>query len=207
MTAPVGDKPDDVEVLPDSTPPEDDTPEDTPPPELGDAGKRALDAMKTRWKTERDQRKAAEAERDQLKQSTLSDDAARKAETERQASVAEATKKANTRILRSEVRAAATGKLADPADALVYLDLGQFEVNDDGEVDSEDVAQAIDDLIKKKPYLSAATGKRFQGTGDNGAAGRTDGKKQVTEAELKTMTPEQIVKAQSEGRLADLLKG
>lgn len=50
--------------------------------------------------------------------------------------------------------------------------------------------------------------KRFQGTADSGAArtSTSDGR-QVTEAELKTMTPEQIVKAQSDGRLADLLSG
>ncbi len=47
---------------------------------------------------------------------------------------------------------------------------------------------------------------RFQGTGDGGAA-RTPprGGAQVSETELKTMTPEEIVKAQDEGRLDDLL--
>lgn len=51
------------------------------------------------------------------------------------------------------------------------------------------------------------TPPRFQGTADQGAAGRVTGKHQVTEYELKTMTPEQIHKALVEGRLADLLSG
>lgn len=187
---------------------EEDKPVEDGADRLGDAGKRALDAMKAKWKAERERAKAAEAERDQLKQASQSDDAAKKAEAERQAAITEATKKANARILRSEIKAAATGKLADPKDALTFLDLEQFEVSDDGEVDSDEVAQAIEDLIKNKPYLAAAKASRFQGTGDNGASGRKDGAvKQVTESELAKMSAEQIVKAQNEGRLADLLTG
>ncbi|MGH3782158.1 MAG: hypothetical protein ACRDRO_16450, partial [Pseudonocardiaceae bacterium] len=70
-------------------PPADDKPDDDtpPPPELGDAGKRALDAMKAKWKAERDRAKALETERDQLRQSTITDEAARKAEADRQAAV------------------------------------------------------------------------------------------------------------------------
>lgn len=206
-TDPLADTDDDA-VIGDA-PPADDKPDDdaAPPPELGDAGKRALDAMKAKWKAERDRAKALEVERDQLKQSTITDEAARKAEADRQATAAEATKRANLRIVRSEVRAAATGKLADPKDALVFLSLDQFEVSEDGEIDSAEVAQAIDDLIKARPYLAAATAKRFQGTGDNGAVGKHSGTKQITETELKTMTPEQIVAAREKGQLADLLGG
>jgi len=95
-------------------------------------------------------------------------------EAEHAASVAakkvqdEALDKANTRIKKAEVRAAATGKLADPADALVYLDLSKIEVGEDGEVDSKAVNAAIDDLIKNKPYLAAQGKQRFQGNGDGG---------------------------------------
>ena len=86
-----------------------------------------------------------------------------------------ATAKANARILRSEVRAAAAGKLADPKDALRFLDLDQFEVDEDGEVDEDEIADAIEDLVKRKPYLAAAqggNGKRFQGRGDGGTRPR-----------------------------------
>lgn len=92
----------------------------------------------------------------------------------RREALAEATRQANDRIIRSEVKAAAAGKLADPADAIRLLDLTQFEVGDDGEVDEDAITEAIDDLVKKKPYLAAQGGRRFQGSGDGGHRG--DGK-------------------------------
>ncbi len=84
--------------------------------------------------------------------------------------------KANRRILRSEVKAAAAGKLADPNDALHMLDLDQFEVDDDGNVDEDEIATAIADLLEKKPYLAAQSGPkapkpdRSQGARGAGAA-------------------------------------
>lgn len=173
--------------------------------ELGDKGKRALEAMKAKLRAEKEKRRAAEAERDTLKSGSKKDGEPDADQIRREAETA-ATQKANARIVRSEIRAAAAGKLADPKDALTFLDLTQFEVDENGEVDSDEVAEAIDELLKNKPYLAAATAKRFQGTGDGGAARKAGNKpKQVTEAELKTMTPDQIVKAQNEGRLATLL--
>lgn len=169
--------------------------------QLGDEGKRALDRMKGKWHSERDKRRELEAQL--AAKNSGGDDAEqarRKAETD-------AVAKANGRILRAEVKAAAAGKLADPADAYKFLDLDQFEVDDDGNVDSDEVADAIDELIKNKPYLAAATAKRFQGTGDGGAARKASRPKQLTRADLKSMTPEQIDKASDEGRLDDLLGG
>ncbi|MFI1021270.1 hypothetical protein [Streptomyces olivaceus] len=166
--------------------------------DLGDKGKRALDSMKGKWRTERDKRRELEQRLSQQNDADDSDKVRRQAE-------AQALAKANGRILRAEVKAAAVGKLADPADAYKFLDLDQFEVDDDGNVDSDEVAEAIDDLIKSKPYLAAATAKRFQGTGDGGAARKAPRPKQLSRADLKTMTPEQIVKAKDDGRLNDLL--
>lgn len=173
--------------------------------QLGDPGKRALDSMKTKWRTERDKRKAAEAELEELRNGAKKDGGQASPDQVRLDAEHAATVKANARILRSEVRAAATGKLADPKDALTFLNLDQFEVGEDGQVDTDEIADAIDDLLKTKPYLAAATAKRFQGTGDNGAASRKAKPKQLTENDLKTMTAEQIVKAQAEGRCDDLL--
>jgi hypothetical protein len=214
MTAPTP-KPDDVDPTngPATEPPEVDTDPpgddgDAPPADLGDAGKKALDAMKAKWKAAEAARKKAESDLAAANLANSKDDAARATEQARQEATTAATQKANARIVRSEVKAAATGKLADPKDAITFLDLAQFEVDDDGEIDSDAVAQAIDGLLKAKPYLAAATGNRFKGTGDNGAAGRTaGGKKQVTEAELKTMSPDQIVAAQADGRLVNLMTG
>lgn len=85
---------------------------------------------------------------------------------------AKATAKANERIIKAEVRASAAGKLSDPVDALKFLDLSKFEVDADGNVDTEQIDDAIADLLEKKPYLAVpAQGerKRFKGSGDGGA--------------------------------------
>lgn len=165
--------------------------------QLGDKGKRALASMKGKWRSEREKRKALEQ---QLAKKNGGDggDAVAKA-------TAAATAKANTRILKAEIRAAAAKKLADPRDALRFLDLEQFEVDDEGEVDAEEIADAIEALIKDKPYLAAQSRQRFQGTGDGGAARKAGRPKQLTERDLKNMSAEQIVKAQEEGKLDDLL--
>lgn len=120
--------------------------------DLGDAGKRALTA-------EREARKAAEkaaretaAELEELRKATMTD--GEKAVTEaREAGRSEALAAANARIVRAEVLAAATGVLKDPADAVGFLDLGQFTVADDGEVDTKPITAAIAELVKTKPYL------------------------------------------------------
>lgn len=182
--------------------------------QLGDAGKKALDALKEKRRKTAAERDAERGMREQYESilrglgvdpAALMKKASEQSSGDVEAIRREANSKANTRIVRSEIRAAAAGKLADPKDALVHLDVSKFEVNDDGEVDSDEIADAITELLKDKPYLAAATAKRFQGTGDGGAARKAGGVKQVTEAELKTMTPDQIVKAQNEGRLSDLL--
>lgn len=167
--------------------------------DLGDKGKRALDSMKAKLKTERTRRRTAEAQL-QAKPADGGDADQIQAKADQAA-----TAKANTRIVRSEVRAAAAGKLADPKDALRFLDLDQFEVDEDGQVDEDEIADAIEDLMKNKPYLAAATGRRFQGTGDGGASRKATRPKQLSRQDLKSMTPAQIVKAKEEGRLDDAL--
>lgn len=178
---------------------------------LGPKGEKALEAEKAK------RREAQQALRDykalgldpaaikKLIDAQQSGDGADAAlEAARREAAADATSKANTRILRSEVKAAAAGKLADPTDALRLLDLDKFEVDDDGNVDEDEIADAIDDLIKNKPYLAVQDGKRFKGGADGGA--RNDAtKKQIDSASLSRMTPEQIVAARKEGRLDSVL--
>jgi len=60
--------------------------------------------------------------------------------------------------------------LADPADAVHFLDLSEFEVSEDGEVDSKAIAKAIDRLVKDKPYLASGA-PRGSGSADGGARG------------------------------------
>ena len=166
--------------------------------QLGDKGKRALASMKGKWRSEREKRKALEAQ-------LAEKDGADEAEQARRKVEADAVTRANARILKAEIRAAAKGRLNDPKDALTFLDLSTFEVGEDGEIDTEEIEDAIDDLLKNKPYLAAATAKRFQGSGDGGAARKASRPKQLTKQDLKSMTAEQIVKAQDAGQLDDYL--
>ncbi|MFJ5887491.1 hypothetical protein [Streptomyces californicus] len=78
----------------------------------------------------------------------------------------ELTAESNARVVRAEVKAAAAGKLADPADAARYIDLSKIKVGDDGEPDAKQVKKAIEDLLKERPYLAGA-----QPWGDVGGGG------------------------------------
>lgn len=148
-------------------------PEQVPGEEaLGDPGKKALDAMKAERNAARAEAKARADEIAQLRAKIEGREAEYAAEQATRATEAQALAKANERIVRAEIRAAAAGKLADPADALRYLDPSTFEVGDDGDTDTAAIAAAVDDLIGKKPYL-AAQGRRFQGGGDGGARKET----------------------------------
>lgn len=143
---------------------------------LGDAGKQALDRMK-------EQRNAARAEARAFKalgktpeelQALLTgqkgadvvpDPEAIKAEGRR-----EAIAEANARILRSEIKAAAAGKVAPDviADLPKLLDLSALEVDADGNVDEDEIAEAIETLLKNKPSLAAQRDQRFKGGADGG---------------------------------------
>lgn len=164
---------------------------------LGDKGKQALQRMKDKLRTEKAARLAAERERDEAKGLSDADKVKREAE-------ATALTKANDRIKRSEIKAAAKGVLADPADAFKFLDLDKFEVDDDGNVDEDEIASALEDLVKTKPYLAAQGGRRFQG--DAGGGSRKDARpKQLTEADVNRLNPDQVVEARKKGQLNDLL--
>jgi hypothetical protein len=180
-----------------------DTADDSDPDgadQLGDKGKRALASMKGKWRAERDRAR-------ELAGKLAEKDGADEAEQVRRQAETAALSKANQRIVRAEVKAAAKGVLADPADAYKFLDLDQFEVDESGDLDSDEVAEAIEELIKSKPYLAAAPARRFQGTGDGGAARKAGRPKQLTRTDLKSMSPEAIDKAREDGRLDDLMGG
>jgi hypothetical protein len=189
------------ETTTDETPDSDATPEGAE--SLGDAGKRALDSMKAKWKAERDQRRALEAQIAEGAKPAA--DETPDLEAIKSQAASEAMAKANARILRSEIKAAAAGKFADVSDALLNLDLDVFEVDENGDVDADEIADEIQKLLTRKPHLAAATAKRFQGTGDGGAARKATGPTQLTKSDLDRMSPEQISKAKREGRLNKIL--
>lgn len=176
---------------------------------LGDAGKKALDAMKAERKAARDEAATAKAERDALQAKLDGKEAEHAAAQEAQKVRDEALAAANERILKAEVRAAAAGKLADPQDALRFLDMSEFEVGKDGEVDASLIAKAIDDLVTTKPYLAAQGGQRFQGGADGGARNGSEQPAQLTDADVKRLYAEkrydEIEEARKAGRLTKLL--
>ena len=172
---------------------------------LGDPGKRALDTMKAEKRAALQEARDAKAERDALQAKLDGKEAEHAAAQERRALEDAALAKANERILKAEIRAAAATALADPADALLYLDLSSFEVGNDGEVDADAVKSAIADLVKNKPYLAAQSGSPgtvFESPAAHRAATKPG---QLTQADLKGMTADQINTARAEGRLNDIL--
>lgn len=137
--------------------------------DLGDAGKRALDEERSARREAERARKALEKELADLRSQSMSD-AEKAIAKAKEDGRSEALTVANRRLVTAEVRVAAAGKLADPADAVRFLDLEEFKVDDDGEVDAKAVGKAIDQLIKEKPYLAAGA-SRVQGSADGGARG------------------------------------
>lgn len=121
--------------------------------ELGESGKKALAAERAAAKAAEKRAKAAEAELEKVRLENASAEekalAAARAEGR-----SEALSTANVRLVRAEVKAAAGGVLQDPEDAVRLLDLAEFEVDDDGEVDAKAITAAVRRLAESKPYLA-----------------------------------------------------
>jgi hypothetical protein len=146
----------------------------TPPPPqgddgLGEAGKKALDAERATRRAAERRAKELESELTKFRESSMSEQEKAIAAAKREA-ITEATSTFNKRLVAAEVRAAAAGKLADPEDAIRFLDLDQFKANDDGDVDKKAITKALDELVKTKPYLAAGA-TRPTGDADQGARG------------------------------------
>ncbi|WP_405560691.1 hypothetical protein [Streptomyces sp. NBC_01180] len=114
---------------------------------LGDAGKRALSA-------ERDARKAAEKRIAELeaaaKAVTPEAPAPEVAQPDTEALKAEMRAEFANQLAETSLKAEAKGRLRDPADALLYVDVAALHGADESAY-----TDAIDKLIKNKPYLAA----------------------------------------------------
>lgn len=127
---------------------------------LGDAGKNALKAERTRAATAERNAKALQRRLDELETANLSE-VDRAIKEAKDAARAEALAEVGVERVKDKVEAAAGGKLADPDLAPALLgDLTRF-VGDDGSIDKKAISTAIDELVKDKPYLApnGATGR------------------------------------------------
>lgn len=169
---------------------------------LGPPGEKALAAEKEKRRAESAKRRELEAELAALRSAASVDSEKADLEAIKAQAIREANAAAGQRILRSEIRAAAAGKLADPADAYKFLNLEDFEVNEDGDVDTSEIADAIADLLTSKPYLKAA--QSGPGSADGGVrkGSRPD---QLSLEQIKAMSPDAVEAARLKGQLNDLL--
>lgn len=178
---------------------------------LGEGGKKALDAER---KARRDAEKAAraaadrqaemEAELAKLREGAMSDqekalEQARKEAAE--AARSEVLTEVRGKRLATEIRAAATGKFADPEDAAAFLATEDLDPDD-----PEAISVAIDELLEKKPHLKAGATQANPGDIDQGARD-SDGVRQLTRDDLKLLSPDERAAAFEKGQLRDLLAG
>jgi hypothetical protein len=192
---------------------EDEPDDDEGKDDLGDAGKQALDRMKAARNAERERRKALEQELAALKsKKSAADDDKPDVEALREQAKAEARAEALHERVADKIEAKAGARFnLDPEDVAALL-LRRHDIDDfidDGKVDTEAIAEALDDLLAKKPALAAGSGddsKRKRGDVDQGHRGDAR-PKQLSRDDLKRMSPKEIEKARKEGRLDDLLAG
>ena len=184
-----------VDQVVEETPETDDKP-------LGPAGEKALAAEKDKRRAESAKRRELEAQLAALKASASADTEKADLEAIKAQAIREANAAAAQRILRSEIKAAAAGKLADPADAYKFLDLADFEVNENGDVDTAEIADAITGLLTSKPYLKAAQSGHGSADGGVRKGSRPD---QLTREQIQSMSSDAVEAARQKGQLNDLL--
>lgn len=130
--------------------PDGDAPEGGDAP-LGEAGERALEAMK---KKERETRAKLRAANERIAALEAPKEGEQTPEQIRAEIEREAAQKFQQRIVAAEVKAAAAARFADPEDAIAFVRLGDFEVSEDGAVDPADIEDALTDLLARKPHLA-----------------------------------------------------
>jgi hypothetical protein len=149
--------------------------------QLGDAGKQALDRMKTQRNQFRDELRAFQSlgltpnQIKALRQSGGKPDADQPdADAIREEARREARAEANRERVIDKIEAKAARDFADPEDAVAIL-LRSHKADDflNGDaIDVEEIEDALKGLLTKKPHL-AAQGRRFQGGADGGARKET----------------------------------
>lgn len=168
-------------------PPQGETPEAKQPDDLT--------GLRSALEKERENRKVFEKEAKRVKsleaqlaefqkaQMTETEKLVEQARTETENSVRAEIRR--DRVL-DKIEVLSAGKFADAEDARLRLSSRVDEfVTDDGLIDAKAIEDALIKLLTEKPHL-AASGKRFEGTGDGGVRGGKPGPtldQQIDEAE------------------------
>lgn len=141
--------------------------------------------------------KLADANKTELEKAQ---EAARKATEERDAAIATSRETAKQTAV---LAAAATAGVVKPEQIYALLPKDAVTIGDDGQVTGAD--DAVKAFIADNPHF---VGQKSNGSGsaDGGARGGS-APGQLTRDDLKTMSPEEIVKAKEDGRLKTLLGG
>jgi hypothetical protein len=163
--------------------------------------------LKKALKAERDARRAAERERNALKQQLADRDKPAEElalEQARREAEQAALEKANARIARSELKAAATGKVKRPDLLLKVTDLSAIEGDENGDPDPDALNDAITAFLEDYPELAVDAPSKFSGSADQGSKGKQSKPGQLTREDLKNMTPDAINEARAQGRLKNL---
>lgn len=139
-------------------------------------------------------------------------EAAQKTELEKAQERAKAAEKAKTEaeqrakqaLTRAAVLAEAAGKVVDPDAAWRLIDSAAIEYDEDGT--PSNVGDLVTTLLEERPYLAPDTagsgaGKTGARSAEQGSRGSGD---TIGREDLANMTPEEVEKAFSEGRLAHL---
>lgn len=172
---------------------------------LGDAGKRALDKMKADLRAEKARRKAVETELVGLK-AKPTEGGTPDAEAIRAQALAEARAEALNERALDRLEAKAARLFADPEDARLHLAGRVADFVDGDKVDNDAIADALAELLARKPHLAATPAKpKFEGTGDGGARKGSSGVQQLGKADLARMSADQIVAAQKAGQFDEYL--
>lgn len=136
-------------------------------------------------------------ELEQLRTAQMTDTEKAIAEAEKRGRDA-ALKELRADMARSKLQAQAAGKVADVDALLEVVDVSRF-IKEDG-IDEDAIAATIERLTKVAPAQPSPP--KF-GSVELGPQG--DRPRQLGEADLVRMTPEQIVEARAKGQLDDLL--
>lgn len=156
MADPAPDPPAPDPPAPDPTPPPGDPPELEAIRTDPAAAHKTIEALKAEAADYRRRLRTTETERDELKRNGLSDQERAVAEAEARGRAA-ADVEHGRRLLEAEIRAAAAGKLQDPADAIRYLDLEALLELDERHRGA-DLEKAIAKLLEDKAYLAVPNG-------------------------------------------------